>query len=178
MGEINSSSLVHFVNHTSGHETKWSNSTPQNIKKLMAKLSESELQKVSEFSGPYMNPTELQELAALKHVVIGDHLLNHWYTNSLTDSEVLENLSLSKDNPEFSFTLNPIFAAPHGILDMQKIELISEQGYEVIFAGSSWDKVGATSIMPRIDLNNSINSKLSLFGAIAILIVRSKRSKA
>ena len=71
--------------------------------------------------------------------------------------------------------MKPYFAAPHGQLDIEKMELISNQGYEVIFSGSSWLKLGNTSIVPRIDMNNSIRSKASLFGAIAILIIRSKQ---
>jgi hypothetical protein len=71
--------------------------------------------------------------------------------------------------------VRPYFAAPHGQLDIERMELISDQGYKVIFSGSSWFKLGNTTIVPRIDMNNSIRSKASLFGAIAILIIRSKR---
>jgi len=176
-GQINSSALVHFVNYKSGNETIWSDSTPKNLEKLMRKLSKSELQKVSEFSGPYMNPKELQELNSLNHVVVGDHLLNHWYTNSLTDREVLENLSRLGGGADSKKIIMPFFAAPHGDLDFQKVELIRNQGYEVIFSGSSWTRAGSATIIPRIDVNNSIHSKYSLFGAIAILILRSKKSR-
>ena len=177
-GQINSSALLHFVNHASGHETNWSDSTPKNLEKLVAKLFDSELQKVSEFSGPYMKPSELQELISLRHAIVGDHLLNHWYTNSLTDTEVLENLSRTSNRTDLKSVIMPYFAAPHGDLNSQKMELISKQGYEVIFSGSSWTRAGNATIIPRIDLNNSINSKINLFGAIAILVFRSKRSKA
>jgi hypothetical protein len=176
-GQINSSALVHFVNHTSGNETNWSDSTPKNLEKLITNLSNSELQEVSEFSGPYMNPEELQELNSLNHVVIGDHLLNHWYTNSLTNTEVLENLSRVVGRADSKSMVMPFFAAPHGDLDLQKMELIRNQGYEVIFSGSSWTRSESATVIPRIDVNNSINSKYSLFGAIAILILRSKISK-
>jgi len=176
-GQINSSALLHFVNHASGHETNWCDSTPKNLEKLLTKLSDSELQKVSEFSGPYMKLSELQELISLKHAIVGDHLLNHWYTNSLTDTEVLENLSRTSNSSQLKSIIMPYFAAPHGDLDSQKMELISKQGYEVLFSGSSWTRAGKATIIPRIDLNNSINSKYRLFGAIAILLVKSKKSK-
>ena len=70
--------------------------------------------------------------------------------------------------------IHPYFAAPHGVLNLNKMELVSSQGYEVIFAGTSWRKIGNTTVLPRLDLNNSIDSKSSLFGAIAILILKSK----
>jgi hypothetical protein len=176
-GQINSSALVHFVNHATGKELKWSDSTPKNLEKLMATLSEPELQRAVEFSGPYMNPSELKELVSLNHVIVGDHLLNHWYTNSLTDQEVIENLSHPGEGSDSKSIILPFFAAPHGELDFKKMDLIRNQGYKVIFAGSTWEKVGSTIVIPRIDLNNTVNSKCSLFGAVAILLVRSKKSK-
>jgi len=174
-GKINSSALLHFLSVNSAKETIWSDSRPKVMAELLPVLSKTELSKLSEFSGPYMDSKELQELDSLTHAVVGDHFLNHWYANSLTKSEIIENLSRSAQNFSESHTMKPYFAAPHGQLDIGRMELIGNQGYEVIFSGSSWLKLGNTSIVPRIDINNSIRSKASLFGAIAILIIRSKR---
>lgn len=174
-GKINSSALLHFLSVDSAKETIWSDSRPKVMTKLLPELSKTRLDELSEFSGPYMNSKELQELDSLTHTVLGDHFLNHWHANSLTKSEIIENLSRDAQNFSESRKMKPYFAAPHGQLDIERMELISNQGYEVIFSGSSWLKLSNTSIVPRIDMNNSIRSKASLFGAIAILIIRSKR---
>ena len=174
-GKINSSALLHFLSVNSAKETIWSDSRPTVIAELLQGLSKTELNELSKFSGPYMNSKELQELGALTHAVVGDHFLNHWYANSLTNTEIIANLSRNAQNFREGHKVKPYFAAPHGQLDIERMELISDQGYEVIFSGSSWFKLGNTTIVPRIDMNNSIRSKASLFGAIAILIIRSKR---
>ena len=174
-GKFNSSVLLHFLSVNSAKETIWSDSRPEVMAELFPILSKTELEELSEFSGPYLNLKELQELDSLTHAVVGDHFLNHWYANSLTKSEIIENLSRSAQNFSEGHKMKPYFAAPHGQLDVERMELIGNQGYEVIFSGSSWLKLGNTSIVPRIDMNNSIRSKASLFGAIAILIIRSKR---
>ena len=174
-GKINSSALLHFLSVDSAKETIWSDSRPKVMTELLPELSKTRLDELSEFSGPYMNSKELQELDSLTHTVLGDHFLNHWYANSLTKSEIIENLSRSAQNFSEGYKMKPYFAAPHGQLDIERMELIGNQGYEVIFSGSSWLKLGNISIVPRIDMNNSIRSKASLFGAIAILIIRSKR---
>lgn len=174
-GQVNSSALVHFISISSEKETVWSDSKPSVMEELLPELSKTEIKDLVEFSGPYMNPMELQELNSLNQVAIGDHFLNHWYANSLTESEIIENLSRDAKNFSEKYEMKPYFAAPHGQLDIEKVELISNQGYEVIFSGSSWMKLGNTTVLPRIDMNNSIRSKVSLFGAIAILLIRSKR---
>ena len=174
-GQINSSALLHFLRVNSAKEITWSDSRPKVMEEVMLGLSKTELRNLEGFSGPYMNPKELRELNALTHATIGDHFLNHWYANSLTKNEIIENLSRNAQNFNEGYEMQPYFAAPHGQLDIEKIELISSQGYEVIFSGSSWMKLGKTNVVPRIDMNNSIRSKASLFGAIAILIIRSKK---
>ena len=174
-GQINSSALLHFLRVNSAKEITWSDSRPKVMEEVMLGLSKTELRNLEGFSGPYMNPKELRELNALTHATIGDHFLNHWYANSLTKNEIIDNLSRNAQNFNEGYEMQPYFAAPHGQLDIEKIELISSQGYEVIFSGSSWMKLGKTNVVPRIDMNNSIRSKASLFGAIAILIIRSKK---
>jgi len=174
-GQVNSSALLHFISVSSGKETEWSDSKPSVIEELLPELSKTELKNLVEFSGPYMNPKELQELNLLNQVAIGDHFLNHWYGNSLSTEEIKENLYLNGKKFQEIHKMKPYFAAPHGQLDVERIEFVSQQGYEVIFSGSSWMKLGNTTVLPRIDLNNSIRSKASLFGAIAVLIIRSKR---
>ena len=173
--EFNSSALLHFLSVNSANATIWSDSTPKVMDELLPGLSKTELKDLFEFSGPYMNPEELEELDALTHAIVGDHFLNHWYANSLTKSEIIRNLSRNTQIFSEGHNMQPYFAAPHGQLDIERMELISDQGYEVIFSGSSWLKLGNTAIIPRIDMNNSIRSKASLFGAIAVLIIRSKR---
>lgn len=174
-GKFNSSALLHFLSVNSAKETIWSDSRPEVMAELLPTLSKTELEELLEFSGPYINLKQLQELDSLTHAVVGDHFLNHWYANSLTKSEIIDNLSRNAQNLSEGHKMKPYFAAPHGQLDIERMEIIGNQGYEVIFSGSSWLKLGNTSIVPRIDMNNSIRSKASLFGAIAILIIRSKR---
>ena len=173
-GQVNSSVLLHFISINSAKKTVWSDSTPAVIEKALSHFSKTELKDLMEFSGPYMNPVELQELHSLDLAAIGDHFLNHWYANSLTKSEIIENLSSNVQNFNEKYEMKPYFAAPHGQLDKERMELIGNQGYEAIFSGSSWMKLGSTTVIPRIDMNNSIRSKASLFGAVAILIIRSK----
>ena len=67
-------------------------------------------------------------------------------------------------------------AAPHGQMDFERVKLASDRNYEVIFSGFSRTRCGNVQIIPRIDMNNSINSKPSLFGAIAISLIRGKIS--
>lgn len=173
-GQFNSSALIQFRDIQLARETKWTESQPKVMKELLSKLSNDELRRLADFSGPYMNQEELKELTALTRVFFGDHFLNHWYGNSLTDEEVKENLYINATKFHEIDKMRPYFASPHGQMDDEKIRLIIEQGYEVIFSGSSWRRIGNIPIVPRIDMNNSIRSKASLFGAIAILILRSK----
>ncbi len=173
-GQFNSSALIHFRDIQLARETKWTDSQPKLMKELLSKLSNTELMSLADFSGPYINQEELIELISLTRVSLGDHFLNHWYGNSLTDEEIKENLYLNATKFHEIDKMRPYFASPHGQMDDEKIRLIIEQGYEVIFSGSSWRKIGNIPIVPRIDMNNSIRSKASLFGAIAILILRSK----
>ena len=121
-----------------------------------------------------MNEEELNELISLTRVSLGDHFLNHWYGNSLTHDEVKENLYANATKFHGIKKMRPYFGSPHGQLDDEKLRVIIEQGYELIFSGQSWRKIGNIPIVPRIDMNNSIRSKASLFGAIAILILKSK----
>lgn len=174
-GEFNSSALIHFRDIKSAKETKWVDSKPTVMEVELSKLSTIELESLANFSGPYMNPQELEELISLNRTSLGDHFLNHWYGNSLSKEEITENLYLNGKKFQEIPKMSPYFAAPHGQLDVERIEFVGQQGYEVIFSGSSWVKQGNSTIIPRIDMNNSIKSKASLFGAIAILIIRSKR---
>jgi hypothetical protein len=174
-GEFNSSALIHFRDIKSAKETKWADSKPIIMQEELSKFSNIELEGLANFSGPYMNPQELEELVSLNRTSLGDHFLNHWYGNSLIKEEIKENLYLNGKKFQEIRKMKPYFAAPHGQLDVERIEFVSQQGYEVIFSGSSWVKKGNATIIPRIDMNNSIRSKASLYGAIAVLIIRSKR---
>jgi hypothetical protein len=171
---MNSSAVLHFSSIESGKKLDWADSTPKNFEILMNRLTKSETKRAFEFSGPYLELNELKALSSLSCTVVGDHFLNHFYGNSLTEDEIVENLILINQESKSIVKISPYFAAPHGKLDNSRIKHISTQGYEVIFSGSSWIKVGSTHVIPRIDLNNSIRSKFSLFGAIAILLLRSK----
>lgn len=173
-GQFNSSALIHFRAIQSAQEIKWSESKPKVMRELLSKLSNVELESLKDFSGPYLNEEELKELISLNRVSLGDHFLNHWYGNSLTQEEIKENLYVNATNFHEIHKMKPYFASPHGQMDDEKIKLIIEEGYELIFSGSTWRKIGNVPIVPRIDMNNSIRSKASLFGAIAILILRSK----
>jgi peptidoglycan/xylan/chitin deacetylase (PgdA/CDA1 family) len=173
-GQFNSSALIQFRDIQLARETKWSESQPKVMKELLSRLSNDDLKSLADFSGPYMNQEELKELISLTRVSFGDHFLNHWYGNSLTHDEIKDNLYINATKFREIDKMKPYFASPHGQMDDKKIRLIIEQGYEVIFSGSSWRKIGNIPIVPRIDMNNSIRSKSSLFGAIAILILRSK----
>ena len=173
-GQINSSALLHFISLQSGKEIKWPDSNPTRFKALLSGLSKSQLEDLNQFSGPYMDSSELAELISLRQTLIGDHLLNHWYANSLTQNEFLQNLSkLSGKFGEIS-KMKYYFAAPHGQMDIDKVKLVSENDYEAIFSGFSRARFGNAQIIPRIDMNNSISSKPSLFGAIAISLIRGK----
>ena len=174
-GQFNSSALFHFKKLKSGGDFTWYKCTPLIMERTLLHLSPSDREELHEFSGPYMDPTQLSELNSLEYVTLGDHFLNHWYAESLTDNETLGNLSRNAEGFIEENQIQPLFAAPHGSIGNSKIELISRQGYEVIFSGTSWMKIANSSVIPRIDVNNSISSRASLFGAIAILIMRSKR---
>ena len=173
-GGYNSSALLHYINLGLGRESDWSDSNPKKIDELLAGLSKSQIEDINKFSGPYMDPTDLKELISLKRTMLGDHLLNHWYANSLTENEFRENLSRHSERFKEALEMKSYFAAPHGKLDFKKIENLIRDEYEVIFSGSSRIQISGTHVIPRIDMNNSIKSRASLFGAIAILIMRGK----
>ena len=173
-GGYNSSALLHYINLGLGRESDWSDSNPKKIDELFAGLSKSQIEDINEFSGPYMDPTDLKELISLKRTMLGDHLLNHWYANSLTENEFRENLSRHSERFKEALEMKSYFAAPHGKLDFKKIENLIRDEYEVIFSGSSRIQISGAHVIPRIDMNNSIKSRASLFGAIAILIMRGK----
>jgi peptidoglycan/xylan/chitin deacetylase (PgdA/CDA1 family) len=173
-GQFNSSALIQFSDIHLAKVTKWPDSQPRVMKELLSKLSDDELKGLADFSGPYMNQNELWDLNSLTRVTLGDHFLNHWYGNSLTDDEIEENLYLNATRFHGIDKMRPYFASPHGQMDDDKIRVIIKQGYELIFSGSSWRRIENVPIVPRIDMNNSVRSKASLFGAIAILILKSK----
>lgn len=173
-GQFNSSAVIHFRDIQLGRKTEWSESNPKALNDVLSKLSNVELKSLADFSGPYISQEELKELISLNRVTLGDHFLNHWYGNSLTQEEIKENLHINAKNFHETSVMRPYFASPHGQMDDENLKLIIEQGYDVIFSGSSWRKIGNVPVVPRIDMNNSIRSKASLFGAIAILILRSK----
>jgi hypothetical protein len=174
-GQFNSSALSHFKSLKSEGDFNWFKSTPLIMERTLLHLSSSDRDDLQEFSGPYMNPVQLSELNSLEYTTLGDHFLNHWYAESLTDTETLENISRNAEGFTEKSLIQPFFAAPHGSISNRKIELISKQGYDVFFSGTSWMKIANSCVIPRIDMNNSISSKASLFGAIAILVLRSKR---
>ena len=174
-GAFNSSALLHFKNLSPSGGLNWHNSTPSLMESALLRMSASDRDDLLQFSGPYMNPTQLSDLYSLEYATLGDHFINHWHAAGLTENEVVENLSRNTKSFAEKNLIQPFFAAPHGFLDYRKIELISSQGYDVIFSGTSWMKVANSRVIPRIDMNNSISSKASLFGAIAILIIKSKK---
>jgi hypothetical protein len=174
-GRPNSSAALHFKAVHTKVETNWKDSNPSANEKLMSGFTDKERKDLAEFSGPYINPKELKEMMSFGGVVLGDHFLNHWYGNNLASDEILENLALNSNQYTEIQEMKPYFAAPHGRMSTGKMEVISEQGYDVIFSGSVWMKLGNTNVLPRINMNNSIKSKASLFGAIAILMIRNKR---
>jgi hypothetical protein len=175
-GQINSSALLHFISLHSGKDIKWHDSNPTRFAALLSGLSNSQLEDLDQFSGPYMDPSELAELISLPQTLIGDHLLNHWHINSLTQNEFLQNLSKLSNKFSEIPKMKYYFAAPHGQMDLERVKLVSNKNYEVIFSGFSRVRVGNAQVIPRIDMNNSINSKPSLFGAIAISLIRGKIS--
>ena len=89
---------------------------------------------------------------------------------------------LNAKHPDNKFQINAWYLLARIAQDQKNmeranyfIELISKQGYDVFFSGTSWMKIANSCVIPRIDMNNSISSKAGLFGAIAILVLRNKR---
>ena len=111
----------------------------------------------------------------MKKTLIGDHFLNHWHGDSLNSDEIIENLAINSNSYIEKLGMEPFFAAPHGKMDIRKLELIANQGYGVIFSGGSWMRLSNATVIPRIDMNNSMRTKASIFGAIAILLIRNIR---
>jgi len=171
-GHSNSSALLHFKSVSSASPVVWPNSTPSNFKRMVEELSGFENEKLTRFAGPYLNTHELKELKSFKTVTFGDHFLNHWYANSLSKDEVITNLARNAPQYSESQWVESFFAAPHGEISPEKLEIISNEGYKIAFSGQSWKSTDNLQILPRIDMNNSINSKATLFGSIAIMIVR------
>lgn len=174
-GQINSSALLHYKNIDKPISTIWSKSTPSSVKEILEGQSSLEIERAMDFGGPYLNLDELGELKSLQSVVVGDHFLNHWFANSLDEDEVLRNLATNDmSHPEAKW-IDTLFAAPHGKMSENKLQIICNAGYKMIFSGSSWRYIGGARVLPRIDMNDSIKSKVTLFGSIALLIFRSKR---
>jgi hypothetical protein len=175
-GDPNSSALLHFNSINSSLSTAWSNSKPNKISKILDEISNIEKEEFVKFAGPYLSPLELKELKTFKNVTFGDHFLNHWFANSLSENEVITNLA--RNAPQFleSEWIKNFFAAPHGEISKENIELVSSEGYKTIFSGQSWMTVGDAQVLPRIDMNESIKSRVTLFGSIAIMIFRSSRN--
>lgn len=175
-GNPNSSALLHFKSINSSLTTAWSNSTPNELSKILDEVSNIEREEFAKFAGPYMSPIDLKELKSFKNVTFGDHFLNHWFANSLSEKEVITNLA--RNAPQFleSEWIDNFFAAPHGEISKDNIELISFEGYKTIFSGQSWMTVGDAQVLPRIDMNESVKSRAILFGSIAVMIFRSNRN--
>jgi len=173
-GHSNSSALLHFKSVNSASPVDWSNSTPSNYKRTVEGFSGFETDKLTRFAGPYLSTNELKELKSFKTVTFGDHFLNHWYANSLSNEEVIANLARNAPQYSESQWVESFFAAPHGEISSEKIEIIANEGYKLAFSGRLWTSIGNLQVLPRIDMNNSINSKATLFGSIAIMILRNR----
>ena len=173
-GHSNSSALLHFKSVNSASPVDWSNSTPSNYKRIIEGLSGFETDNFTRFAGPYLSTNELRELKSFKTVTFGDHFLNHWYANSLSNEEVIANLARNAPQYSESQWVESFFAAPHGEISSERIEIIANEGYKLVFSGRLWTSTGNVQVLPRIDMNNSIKSKATLFGSIAIMILRNR----
>ena len=174
-GQVNSSALLHYHNFDKPISRIWSKSTPSSVKEILEGQSSLDLKRAMEFGGPYLNLEDLGELKSLQSVVVGDHFLNHWFADSLDEDEVLRNLATNDMRYPEAKWIDSLFAAPHGKMSENKMQIICNAGYEMIFSGNSWRYIGGVRVLPRIDMNDSIKSKVTLFGSIALLIIRSKR---
>ena len=174
-GALNSSATIQSLSLRLSENVRWTDSNPKTFGSLTSTLTQIQFDELSSFSGPYLTVNQLNELMLMKKTLIGDHFLNHWHGDSLNSDEIIENLAINSNNYIEKLGMEPFFAAPHGKMDIRKLELIANQGYGVIFSGGSWMRLSNAAVLPRIDMNNSMRTKASIFGAIAILLIRNIR---
>jgi len=171
-GAINSSTLVDFISNKQGKATNWGDSNPKFVERELAELEPAELKQIQLNSGPYMSIEEIKRLEQFKNIRIGNHLSNHWYINSLSASELTAAVSKSQFLLKTLSSNKDWFATPHGQADKIKLQMIAGLGYRIIFSGKKNERFDECAIIPRIDMNTTINSKLILMGSIFIAKLR------
>lgn len=164
MTGINSSSIEHLESLKEGRTVDWSNSAPR-LKNPKEGIPD-------KFAGPYLTLEQAKSFASKDFVLIGDHGVEHFYSPSLTNIELQANLGFSKINIDSKVNPLPLWAAPHSAINDEIIYALNSAGYKIIFGGSQYFQNRSTQVIPRIDLNESINSKCSILGAIAITLFR------
>ena len=112
--------------------------------------------------GKYLSEAELTTLSKLPGVTIGAHGFSHRHLNSLHETEIIEELTSSKQWLE-NLTQKAVttMSYPHGAFNSQVKEIASSVGY-LYAATSSWGRyqVGTEPLeIPRIDVWNLDNQK-------------------
>lgn len=161
---INSSGLEHLESLKNNRKVDWSNSAPR------LKISKEGIP--DNFAGPYLTLERAKNFSTRDYVLIGDHGVEHFYSPSLSRIELLENLSFTKVNDISDTQLLPIWAAPHSAINDDIVNVLNSAGYKIVFGGSQYFQYRSTQVIPRIDLNESIDSEFSILGAVAITLLR------
>jgi peptidoglycan/xylan/chitin deacetylase (PgdA/CDA1 family) len=164
MTGINFSSIEHLASLNERRLADWSNSTPR------LKIPEEGIP--DKFAGPYLTLEQAKSFSARDYVLIGDHGVEHFYSPALTNTELRANLSFAKVKMNSDVNPLPLWAAPHSAINDEVVDVLNRAGYKTIFGGKQYFQYKDTQVVPRIDLNESLDSKFSILGAIAITLSR------
>ena len=93
-GTLNSSATVQSLNLGSSENVRWTDSNPKTFENLTSRLTQIQLDELSNFSGPYLTVNQLNELMSMRTTSIGDHFLNHCkYSLSVFDLVITQKLT-------------------------------------------------------------------------------------
>jgi len=113
------------------------------------------IQNMTSGKSEYLNQNQLVELSKMPGVNIGSHGYSHAHLAELSETQVLDELRMSKDWLEQTLS-KPVttMSYPHGSFNTHVVRMASEVGYEFA-ATSKWGiyKVGLNPLeIPRVDV--------------------------
>jgi hypothetical protein len=161
---INVSSVEHLNSLLENRRPEWANSNPS-LKFCQESFP-------NNFAGPFLTLEQARDFSTQGLVLIGDHGREHFYSPSLSRDEFIANLSFPINEINSNLNFLPLWAAPHSAINDEVVETLSELGCKIVFGGSQYFQFGNTQVIPRIDLNESLNTKFRILGVIAITFIR------
>jgi peptidoglycan/xylan/chitin deacetylase (PgdA/CDA1 family) len=168
-GGINSSALVAYKSSLRSQVINWVDSNSVFYGEQLRMLSESEKEDLKSYQGEYLSWGEIDEIMTNPLVCFGNHLSNHWYPPSLTESEFRESLRLNASEFAEVGVLERILSWPHGVSTNFLSNLAQDEGIKLQFFGMSSTNIETgTLLINRVDMNELVSNYLIFRGTLLL----------